>query len=493
MGYEYKILIDGKLTKPVKGGTMDVINPADGSVVATAPRCTAEDVDLAVQAAVKAKSVWKNTYIGDRAEKLNKLAAIIREHFDELVALETAQYGGPVMKTSRFDIPSASGELEFMAGLGRSMTGLTISANPNARVMTVREPHGVMGLISPWNFPLVTAVSKLAPALIMGNTVVLKPASCAPLTVLKFGEYVIEAGIPAGVVNIVAGPGAEVGEAIVTHPGVDKVSFTGDSAVGKRILHLAADKVMPVAAELGGKNAFIVLDDAFVDGAVEAATYAAFFNSGQNCGSPSRFYVQEGIYDEFVNRFIRATSKLKVGDPTNPETMLGPLAYMKCRETAEAYIEGAKRAGCKVLYGEPLPDELQKGAYVMPHIIEVYDNRIDFMCEEIFAPVVGVYKIKSPEEAVQRVNENKYGLCASVWSRDVRKALLLIENLNVGTSWVNQHLEIVPETPWGGRKESGWTKENSILVLDEYCYHKHIWMCLAETPGTIWQDVISLD
>ncbi|MDR2502607.1 MAG: aldehyde dehydrogenase family protein [Oscillospiraceae bacterium] len=488
---EYKILIDGRLTGAARGGMMDVINPHDGSVAASVPRCTAEDVDLAVAAASRAKKIWKNTYIGERADKLNRLAALIRENFDELVSLETAQYGGPVGKTSRFDIPAAIGEFEFMAGLGRSMTGLTISANPNARVMTVREPHGVMGLISPWNFPLVTAVSKLAPALIMGNTCILKPASCAPLTVLRLGEYIIKAGIPDGVVNILTGPGSDVGEAIVTHPGVDKVSFTGDSSVGKRILSLAADKVMPVAAELGGKNAFIVLDDAFLDGAVEAAVYAAFFNSGQNCGSPSRFYVQAGIYDEFVSRFVAAAKRLRIGNPTDPETMLGPLAYMKCRETAERYINGAKRDGCTLLYGQALPDELQCGAYVMPHIFEVYDNRIELMREEIFAPVVGVYKVKSADEAAALVNESSYGLCASVWTRDYRRGMLIINELDVGTAWINQHLEIVPETPWGGRKASGWTKENSILVLDEYTYHKHIWMCLDESPNTFWREQIT--
>ncbi|NLB30026.1 MAG: aldehyde dehydrogenase [Clostridiales bacterium] len=478
MAHDYKILIGGKLTKPVKNGTMDVINPADNSVVATVPRCTAEDVDLAVKAAQKAAKGWKNTYIGERAEYLFKLAARIRENSDELILLETAQYGGPVSKTSNFDIPSASGELEFMAGLGRAATGLTISANPSARVMTVREPLGVVGLISPWNFPLVTAVSKLAPALIMGNACVLKPASCAPLTVLKLAEYCVEAGIPDGVVNILTGPGSEVGEAIVTHPGVDKISFTGDSSVGKRILSLAAPRVMPVAAELGGKNAMIVLDDCDVSGAVEGALHAAFFNSGQNCGSPSRFYVQEGIYDEFVSCFVSAASKLKVGDPTDPETMLGPLAYMDCRKTAERFIESAKAAGFKALLGGgALTDPyLAAGAFVMPTIFEVTDNRHELMQEEIFAPVVGIMKVKTEREALDRANDCNYGLCASVWTKDYRKGLLMIEDLKVGTAWINQHLEIVPETPWGGQKDSGWTKDNSVLVLDEYCYHKHIWI-----------------
>ncbi|MDR2771121.1 MAG: aldehyde dehydrogenase family protein, partial [Clostridiales Family XIII bacterium] len=447
-----------------------------------------------VKAAQKARAAWRATYVGERSELLVRLAAILREHEEELVLLETAQYGGPISKTSKFDIPFAPAEFEFIAGLGRGLTGLTISGDPNARVMTFREPCGVVGLITPWNFPLVTAVSKLAPALVTGNTVVLKPASCAPLTVLKLGEYIIEAGIPAGVVNIVTGPGPSVGEAIVKHPGIDKINFTGDSGVGKRILQLACSRVMPVASELGGKNAMIVLDDANLDAAVEGATYAAFFNSGQNCGSPSRFYVQEGIYDAFVDRFVRSASKIVVGDPMDPKTMMGPLAYNACRDTAERFIAGAKAVGAKVLLGgeRPTSPDTVNGAFVMPTIFEVYDNGMDLMQEEIFAPVVGVMKVKTPEEAAALTNESRYGLCASVWSMDYRKAMLLTEELKVGTAWVNQHLAIVSETPWGGQKESGWTKENSVLVLEEYTYHKHLWVNMAETPNTFWKEYISL-
>lgn len=492
MDYDYKILIDGKLTKPVNGGTMDVINPANNKIVATVPKCDAEDVDLAVKAATRAKEDWKNTYIGERAELLFKLAAIIRANEQELIPIETAQYGGPISKTSKFDIPFASNEFEFIAGLGRGMTGYTLSADPNARVMTVREPHGVVGLITPWNFPLVTAVSKLAPALITGNTVVLKPASCAPLTVLRLGEYIVEAGIPAGVVNIVTGPGTEVGEAMVMHPGIAKINFTGDSSVGKRIMKLASDRVMPVASELGGKNAMIVLDDADLKGAVEGATHGAFFNSGQNCGSPSRFYVQEGIYDKFVEAFVAAASKIVIGDPMDPKTMIGPLAYMGCRTTAESFVNAAKEAGAKVLIGgEPPTDPIMKdGAYVVPTIFEVEDNKMPLMQEEIFAPVVGIIKIKTAEEGVDLTNDCRYGLCASVWTEDYKKGMKLMEKLDVGTAWLNQHLAIVPETPWGGRKESGWTKENSVLVLDEYTYQKHIWINMADGPNTLWKDMI---
>lgn len=254
LNQQFYNLIDGKLCTAAKGATMNVVNPADNKAVATVPKCTAEDVELAVAAAKRVKNDWKNTYIGERARLLFKLGAIVQEHASELSFMETFQYGGPVSKTSNFDIPAAVGEFELMAGMGRGIIGSTITGNPTARMLTLREPFGVVGLITPWNFPLVTAVSKLAPALITGNTCVLKPPSCAPLTVLKLGEYAVEAGFPPGVINIVAGPGAEVGEAIVKHPDVSKISFTGDSHVGKRILELASGQVKSVAVELGGKK-----------------------------------------------------------------------------------------------------------------------------------------------------------------------------------------------------------------------------------------------
>lgn len=489
---EFKCLIGGKLVGASEGGTMKVINPANNEIVAVVPRCTQADVDAAVAAAKAAAPAWKRTYIGDRAALINKLAAIIESHMDELIPMETAQYGGPVSKTSRFDIPSAVNELTFMSGMGRALTGTTISATPMARVQTYREPYGVVGLITPWNFPLVTAVSKLGPALITGNCCVLKPPSCAPLTVLKMGEYAIEAGFPEGVINIITGPGSEVGEAIVAHPDVRKINFTGDSKVGKRIMEIASQQVKPVASELGGKNAMIILDDANLDGVVETAVYSAFFNSGQNCGSPSRLYVQEGIYDRFVSRFVEVASRIKVGDPMEPDTMIGPLAYMGCRTTAEKYIQLAKEAGFKCLLGGEAPQgELANGAFVMPTIFEVTDNKHPMMQEEIFAPVVGIMKIKTPEEGVQLVNDSRYGLCSSIWTADYRQAMLMINDIQTGTTWINQHLEIVPETPWGGCKESGWTKENSFLVFEEYTYHKHIWMNLDMAPHTFWEHMIA--
>ena len=490
---EFKMFIDGEFVDAVHGKTMDVTNPANGKVVATVPCADEADLDLAVDAALRAFPGWRATYVGDRVELIMKLAAKMREHADELAVLETSQYGGPISKTRAFDVNAAPGNLEYVAGIARGLTGHTISANPHARVMTIREPLGVIGCITPWNFPMTTATSKLAPALATGNTVVLKPASCAPLTCMKIGEYAKEVGFPDGVINVVTGPGGTVGEAIVKHPGIDKINFTGDSHVGKRIMELASQYVKPVASELGGKNAFVVMDDAAIDGAVEAGVYGAFFNSGQNCGSPSRFYVQEGIYDAFVEKFIAKAKTITVGDPMDPATMMGPLAYPACRDNAEKFVAQALKDGCRLLLGGERPDtpETKDGCFMVPTVLEVYDNRIPFMQEEIFAPVVGFYKFKTFDEVVDLVNDSRYGLCASVWTMDYRKGMMFIDRLKVGTSWINQHLEIVTETPWGGRKESGWTKENSLLVLDEYTWHKHIWINMDEEPHTFWESFLN--
>jgi acyl-CoA reductase-like NAD-dependent aldehyde dehydrogenase len=358
--------------------------------------------------------------------------------------------------------------------------------------MTVREPLGVLGLITPWNFPLVTAIAKVSPALITGNTCVLKPPSCAPLTVLRLAEFAVEAGLPPGVLNIVTGPGSTVGEALVTHPKVAKINFTGDSSTGKRIMALASAAVKPVASELGGKNAFLVLDDADLDGAVEGAIWGSFFNSGQNCGSCSRLFVQEGIYDRFVEKFVAAAKGLKMGDPLKPKTMIGPVAYKGHRDGIEKFVEGAKKTKARLLLGGARPDgpETKNGFFVTPTIFGECDPKSEFMQEEIFGPVVGLTRVKTPEEAVALTNDTRYGLCASVWTKDVRLGMVMANQIKTGTVWINQHLAIVFEIPWGGCKESGWSKENSTLALEEYTMQKHLWIDLAGTPQTPWQDMI---
>jgi acyl-CoA reductase-like NAD-dependent aldehyde dehydrogenase len=489
MNSEYRVLIDGELCESSTKETMEIINPANGKVIAHAPKCGSLEIDRAAKAAWNAAPAWAETSPTDRAALFFKMAEFLRAHREEWAKLETMQYGGPIFKTLNFDMRFDAEHFEFMAGVGRAVTGATLPVGPQAISMTIRQPLGVVGLITPWNFPLVTAISKITPALMMGNTAVVKPPSCAPLTVLKLGELFIEAGFPPGVLNIVTGPGSSVGEALVKHPWVSKINFTGDSETGKRILALASAAVKPVACELGGKNAFIVMPDADMNATIEGAVWGGFFNSGQNCGASSRYLVHESVYDEFAEKFVGAAKLLRVGDPLNPETMIGPVAYKGHRDSIEKFVERAKQSGAKLLLGGERPNtpETKDGYFVVPTIFGDCDPKSEIMQEEVFGPVVALTRFRTPKEAVAIANDSRFGLCASIWTKDHRQGLVMSKQLKVGTVWLNQHLSIVFECPWGGCKESGHSKENSIMVLDEYSMMKNVWIDLVGKPGTPWE------
>ena len=490
MKTSYRILINGKLMPSSTGETMEVINPANEKVVGLAPKCTPREMDKAVAAAVKAAPAWANKTIGERGKYLKEIGKAIASRKLELARLETMQYGGPLWKTTSFDMTFIPEMLDYYAGTARALTGMTLPVGPDCTSMTVREPLGVVGLITPWNFPLIVIMAKLAPALIMGNTVVVKPPSCAPLTALVMGEITTEIGLPPGVVNIVTGPGSTVGEALVANPDVAKISFTGDSVVGKRIMKLASETVKPLFMELGGKNAFIVCADVDMDAAIEGAVWSAFYNSGQNCASVSRFLVQEDIYEEFARKFVAASKKITYGDPLKMSTMMGPMAYKAHRDTVEKYIESAKKSDAKLLLGgkRPASADTKDGYFVPPTIFRDCTNEMPFMREEIFGPVVGLIPFKTTEEAVAITNDTPYGLCASIWTTDLRTGLNMSRRINAGTIWLNQHLLIAFEVPWGGFKESGFGKENSTLCLEEYSRIKHVWIDLKGNPATPWHE-----
>jgi len=430
--------------------------------------------------------------MAERGEVLHKLGQAIAARKDELARLETMQYGGPLWKTTSFDMPFIPEMLDYYVGTARAMTGKTLPVGPTCTSMTVREPLGVVGLITPWNFPLITVMAKLAPALIMGNTCVVKPPSCAPLTALIMGEITVEIGMPPGVVNIVTGPGSTAGEALVKNPDVAKIAFTGDSIVGKRIMNLASDTVKPLFMELGGKNAFIVMADACMEATIEGAVWSAFYNSGQNCASVSRFLVHESVYEEFAEKFVAATKKVTYGDPMKMSTMMGPLAYKGHRDSVEKYIASARKSGAKLLLGGERPNtpDTRDGYFVAPTIFGECRNDMEFMREEIFGPVVGLMRFKTPEEAVAITNDTRYGLCASIWTGDLRAGLVMSNQIKTGTVWLNQHLCIVFDVPWGGFKESGFGKENSTLCLEEYSQIKHVWIDLVGNPATPWHDKV---
>lgn len=492
MTQEYKVLVGGKWCEATSGERMEVINPANGRPFASVPKCGPEDVDGAVEAALEAHPAWAGRPMSERSKVLLKLSQLIRDHLEELAKLETMEQGSPIRKTMGMDIPSCAEHFEYFAGVARGMTGETLPVGPWAASMTVHEPLGVVGLITPWNFPALMVVWKMAAAIVTGNTCVVKPPSVAPLTSLGIAELAMEAGIPAGVVNVITGPGSTAGEAMVRHRGIAKIGFTGDSATGKRIMSLASETVKPVGLELGGKNPFIVLADADIESAVEGAVWGAFFNSGQVCAAASRFYIHESLYEEFARKFVAKAGTLRMGDPMNMETVMGPLAYKEHRDKVESYIAEATRSGAKLLLGGERPDtpETKDGYFVAPTVFGDCSNDMTFMRDEMFGPVVGLARFRTIDEAVALANDTKYGLSGSVWTKDVRAGLVIAGRMKAGTVWVNEHLCISCETPWGGCKESGWGKDASTMALEEYTLTKHIYVDLIGSPDRPWYGIL---
>lgn len=489
---EYQVLIGGKWMGASTGQTMPVVNPANGERIAVVPRCEEKEVDLAVAAAKEAFPGWSSRTVAERSKVLLRLSQLIMAHQEELAQLETAEHGSPIRKTMNFDVPLCAEQLEYFSGVARAMTGETLPVGPWCLSTTIRQPLGVVGLITPWNFPALMVVWKLGAALVTGNTCVVKPPSIAPLTALKLGELALEAGVPEGALNVITGPGETVGESMVTHPGIAKIGFTGDTATGKRIMHLASDTVKQVGLELGGKNAFIVLPDADVEAAVEGAIFGAYFNTGQVCAAASRFYIHESIYEDFAERFVAASKNLKIGDPADMATVLGPVASQAHRDKIKGFIERAKESEARLLFEGDCPrtPEMEKGFFVGPTVFGDCNHGMEIMREEIFGPVVGLMRFKTAEEAIALANDTRYGLSASIWTRDTREGIRMAGQIDAGTVWVNEHLIIFCETPWGGCKESGWGKDLSTMVLEEYTMTKHIYVDLTGGPSKPWYAIL---
>lgn len=489
---EYKTVIGGEKVSALNGETMDIINPANGAVIAKAPKCGISDVNRAVEAAVKAAPEWASKTVGERSKILLKLSQLLMVNLEELAKLETMEHGSPIRKTINFDIPLCAEQLEYFAGVGRALKGETLPVGPWCTSMTIREPLGVVGLITPWNFPALMVVWKMGAALITGNAVIIKPPSIAPLTTIRLAELAMEAGMPSGVVNVVTGPGNIVGEALVQHPDVAKIGFTGDTVTGKRIMSLASNTAKQVGLELGGKNAFIVLSDADLESAVEGAIFGAYFNSGQVCAAASRFYIHESLYDQFAEKFVKASMALKYGDPMDMATVLGPVAYAAHRDKIEGFIARAKNAGAKLLLGGERPNtpDTRDGFFVAPTVFGDCTHEMEIMRDEIFGPVIALSKFKTNEEAVALANDSRFGLSASIWTKDVKTGLQLTSQIQAGTVWINEHLIIFPETPWGGFKESGWGKDLSTMALEEYTKTKHIYVDLVPQPVKPWYMIL---
>ncbi|MGI4813595.1 MAG: aldehyde dehydrogenase family protein [Janthinobacterium lividum] len=473
------LLIDGKLVPSVSGRTFETINPANGEVLANIAEAGAEDVDRAVAAARRAfEGPWSKFKPFDRQQVLLKLADLVDKHFDELALLDTLDMGGPIASTGARK-QRAIALLRYYAGLATATHGQTIENSQAGEIFsyTLKEPVGVVAAINPWNGPLGLSIWKLAPALAAGCTVVLKPAEQAPLSPMRLGELCLEAGIPPGVVNVITGFG-EAGAALAGHPGVDKVAFTGSTEVGQKIIQASAGNIKRVSLELGGKSANIVFADANLDLAVPGAAMAVFANSGQICSAGTRLFVEQKVYDEFVERVATFAKALRVGNPLDPQTQLGPLVSEAQLERVTGYLAKGHAGGARAASGGARLTEggLDKGYFVAPTIFADVKDNMEIAREEIFGPVISALPFTDIDEVIKRGNTTEYGLGGGVWTSNITNAHRVSKGLRTGTVWVNCYQVMDAAVPFGGYKMSGYGRESGIEHMDEYLNTKAVWI-----------------
>lgn len=475
-----QLLINNEWRASSSGKTMEVINPATEEVIADVAAADSKDVDAAVAAARAALGgPWGTMSARERGRLVRRLADRLLERADEVARLETLHNGKPISESRHIEIPAAAECFEYYAGWADKVMGETIPVKGNHLTYTLREPIGVVAAIVPWNFPLLLAAWKVAPALACGNTVILKPASQTPLTALALGEIAVEVGLPPGVLNIVTGPGSKVGQAIVEHPGIDKIAFTGDTRTGKSIMRSAAGTLKRITLELGGKSPNIVLADADLEAAIRGATIGIFYGKGEVCAAGSRLLVDRAIKNEFIDKLAARTKKMAPGDPMDPKTRFGAISSRKQLDTVLNYIESGRREGAVLVAGGERADiGTGKGFFVQPTVFADVKPEMTIAREEIFGPVLAAIDFADLDEAIARANDSPYGLAAGVWTRDIKKAHHVARKLQAGTVWINTYNTYDTAAPFGGYKQSGFGREMSAHALEHYTQVKSVWVDL---------------